>query len=473
MILVRRLFLFIIFFVLFFSCNNYKTTELNVQTSFRDLGGIIERGKLVAITDYNSISYFLYKGEPMGFNFELLGAFASYLGVDLEIRTENDIDKAVSLLNCGEADIVAMNLTVNCEKKDKVRFTTAISETRQVLVQRKPNKWRSLTNDRLNSLLLRNHLDLAGKVIYAQKGSYHPQRVRHLQSEIGDSIGVIEIPYGAEDLLSFVANGDIDYAVVDENYALVASAYYPDIDVSTPLSFTQKQAWAMRRNSSGELAGFFDRWLEDYRKTKSFALLFAKYYRNPRSVIIQGSRYYANTTGRVSPWDELIRQYSDSISWDWRLLAALIYQESRFDPFVTSRAGAYGLMQVMPSTGKYFGIDVTSSPENNLRAGISYIRWLDKIFRDRIPDDVERLKFILASYNAGPGHVLDAMRLASSEGIDSSVWYGAVESFILKKSEPRYYNHPEVQHGYFKGRETVAFVSDIMKRYDHYLNLLR
>ncbi len=464
--------IFIIFLVLFFSCN-HRTTELKVQNSFHDLEGIIERGKLVAVTDYNSTSYFIYKGEPMGFNYELLGAFASHLGVDLEIITENDIDRAINLLNSGEADILSMSLTVNNERKEHVRFSSTIHETRQVLVQHKPDRWRSMTADRISSLVVRNPLDLAGKVVYVQKGSSHAQRVRHLQSEIGDTIYMVELPYEAEGLVSLVARGEIDFTVCDENFALVAATYYPDIDVSTPVSFQQKQAWAMRREGSEALAGALDSWLSGYRRTKSFALLYAKYFRNPRSGIIFSSRYYANSTGRVSPWDELIRQYSDSISWDWRLLASLIYQESRFDPYVTSRAGAVGLMQVMPSTGDYFGIDVTSSPEDNLRAGVMYIRWLDDMFRERIPNDNERVKFILASYNAGPGHVLDAMRLANSEGVDSSTWHGSVEQFLTKKSHPDYYNHPEEAHGYFTGRETVSCGTAIMKRYGHYRNIIK
>jgi len=116
--------------------------------------------------------------------------------------------------------------------------------------------------------------------------------------------------------------------------------------------------------------------------------------------------------------DNLIKTYSETIDWDWRLVAALIYQESRFLPDVVSRVGAYGLMQVMPETGRNFGIDITSSPENNIRAGIKFIGWLHKIFDPLITDKNERTKFILASYNAGPGHVLDAMKLAEKNGMD-------------------------------------------------------
>jgi len=168
----------------------------------------------------------------------------------------------------------------------------------------------------------------------------------------------------------------------------------------------------------------------------------------------------------------MIRKYSGRIDWDWRLLASLICQESRFRPDVESGAGAYGLMQIMPLTGKNLGIDITSSPENNMRAGIEYINWLHSIFDAKIPDENERINFILAAYNAGPGHVLDAMKLAEKNGMDPHKWDGNVAVWLLKKSEPKYFNDEVVKNGYFRGTESVAFVSQIINRYEHYRNII-
>lgn len=176
--------------------------------------------------------------------------------------------------------------------------------------------------------------------------------------------------------------------------------------------------------------------------------------------------------GKISPYDDMIRQFSTSINWDWRLLASLICQESHFDPTVVSHSGAYGLMQVMPYTGKNFGVDITSSPENNMMAGIRYINWLHSIFDPKIPDEKERINFILASYNAGPGHVMDAMKLAEKNGMNPQKWEGNVEIWLLKKSEPQYYNDTVVKNGYFNGTESVHFVSQILDRYKHYKNII-
>ena len=212
----------------------------------------------------------------------------------------------------------------------------------------------------------------------------------------------------------------------------------------------------------GEPMGFY------YKPLKSFS----DHFKNARSSIIVKSDYYSLNTGKVSEYDDMIRKFSASIKWDWRLLASLICQESHFDPNVESYAGAYGLMQIMPVTGRNFGIDITSSPENNMKAGILYINWLHSIFGPKIFDENERLNFILAAYNAGPGHVLDAMKLAEKNGMDPQKWDGNVALWLLKKSDPQYYNDIVVKNGYFRGTESVNFVSEVRKRFERYKNII-
>ena len=123
-----------------------------------------------------------------------------------------------------------------------------------------------------------------------------------------------------------------------------------------------------------------------------------------KSAEIVKSDYFTISSGKISAYDQAIRRYSDQIDWDWRLVASMIYQESRFDPNARSWAGAYGLMQLMPTTARRFGVNHNSSPEQHIRAGIQYIKWLQDRFEDRVPDENERIKFILAAYNVGYGH---------------------------------------------------------------------
>lgn len=468
----RLLLIVLLYIVTTYSCNTYSDNDNQSFVIQRDLTQLRERGKLVAITDYNSTSYFIYKGEPMGFQYELLQEFADYLNLELEIITENDLYVSFDMLNRGDADLMALNLAINNQRKEFVRFTTPIGYTRQVLVQRKPDNWLQITRDDLDRELVRNQLDLAGKTVYVQSGSSYAQRLRTLQDEIGDSINIIEVPVEVEELISLVANKEIDYTVCDENVGRVNRTYYSNLDVDTPVSFPQNYGWAMRKTGSNELAESLNNWINNFKTSRSYALLYAKYFKNSRSSRIVKSDSYSLLTGKVSEYDSYFMQYSDSIGWDWRLLASLVAQESRFDPGVTSWAGAYGLMQLMPSTGDHFGIDVKISPENNIKAGIRYITWLQELFKDKVKDEDERLKFILAAYNVGPGHVLDARQLARKYGRDPEVWDDNVAYFILKKSDPEFYHDPVVEHGFCRGEEPFNYVTEILDRYTHYLNIV-
>jgi membrane-bound lytic murein transglycosylase F len=430
------------------------------------------RGKVIAVTDFNSTNYFIYKGEPMGFHYELLRQFADYLNLNLEIVTENDINKSFEMLKSGQADILAVDLAILSSRKKIVRFTEPISQTRQVIVQRKPDRWSSMDGSEIEKKLIRNQLDLAGKTVYVQVGASSFECLKNLEDEIGDTISIVEVPFETEELISMVARGEIDFAVCDENIAIVNAGYFPVIDVATPVSFTQNLAWAIRKENSDKLEIALNAWISAFKKTNSYSFLYAKYFRNNRSPTIFTNDHYTFTSGKVSQWDNMIKSYSDSLMWDWRLLASLVCQESRFDPDVRSWAGAVGLMQILPETGKSFGIDVKASPEANMKAGILYITYLQNFFSDKVPDSTERLKFVLAAYNAGAGNIIDAMKLARKHGKNPVLWDNNVATYLEKKSEPLYYNDPVVENGYCRGDESVNFVSQVLKRYSEYKSII-
>lgn len=409
----------------------------------------------------------------MGYQYELLQLLAEQLGVKLEVKVENDIDENFRMLMEGECDIIGINLTVTKERAKIIDFTYPHSQTHQVLVQRKIENWKNFSEEEIDANLLRNQLDIAGKVVYVQKGTSYAQRMKNLSDEIGDSIKLIESSdKEVEELIELVASGEIDYTVADENVALVNQIYYPNLDVKTAVSFPQNLAWGLRKGDD-LLKTEIDNWLKEFKNSLEYALIYNKYFKNPRSVKIVESDYYSKTTGKVSGYDDYIKKYSTNIDWDWRLLASLIYQESRFKPNVKSWAGAYGLMQLMPTTAHRFGVNRNSSPEKQIKAGVDFIKWLDKRFENRgITDEEEKIKFILASYNVGLGHILDARRLAEKEGKDPDKWDNNVDEFILKKSNPKYYKDPVVKYGYCRGSETYNYVTEILDRYEHYKNII-
>ncbi len=455
---------------LFISSGIYFEKSQEIQITLDDLDIIKEKGKIVVLTDYNSTSYFIYRGQPMGYQYELLQELADYFGLQLEVIVSNDLNNSFNKLENGDVDLIAANLTVTKQRKQIMDFTIPHSQTRQVLVQRKPDNWENLDEKSLEASLIRDQLDLAGKTVYVQANSSHAVRLKNLSDEIGENINIVEANEEVEHLISLVASGEIDYTVSDENVAQVNQNYYQNIDVETPLSFHQNLAWAVRKNS-GKLLTEINEWLAQFKETREYKLIYTKYFQNNRSAQIVESDYYTLTSGRISAYDDYIKTYSEELGWDWRLIASLMYQESRFQPNVRSWAGAFGLMQMMPSTASKFGINANSSYEQQIRAGIKFLMWLEHRL-DFIEDHDEKIKFTLAAYNVGLGHIIDARNLAEKNGSNPDIWEDSVDKYLLSKSDPKFYNDPVVKYGYCRGKETYAYVRDIMERYEHYRNLI-
>lgn len=465
----------LIFLLGLVSCTrNYSSKADAVLTENSNvLEKIRQSGKLVALTDYNSTNYYIYRGTPMGYQFELLQSFADHLGVKLEIVTNNDLEESFNQLMTGQVDLISIGLTKTTERIALVDFTDPIDQSRQVLVQRKPENWRKMkTADEIDALLIRNQIELAGKTIVIQKETSFLERLINLSEEIGDSIFIIEDPeMEVEELISRVATGQIDYTISDEHIALVNQRYFPDIDVKTDISYPQNLSWVVQKGQDS-LRIAVNTWLEGFKKSLSSRLIYDKYFNNQRSINYARSEYHSIGGGKISPYDEVVKTISSRYNLDWRLVSSLIYQESGFKPDAKSWVGAYGLMQLMPSTAEMFGVDSLSSPEQQIEAGIKFIRWLDR----QIPEEVleeERIKFTLAAYNVGLAHVYDARRLAQKYDSDPNIWTGSVDTFLRQKSNPKFYRDSVVRYGYCRGEEPYNFVIEIMDRYDHYKNLIK
>ncbi|AHM60830.1 lytic transglycosylase [Flammeovirgaceae bacterium 311] len=439
-----------------------------------DLPEIKKRGRLIAIVDNSSTSYFIYKGQAMGYEYDLLSRLAQKLGVDLEIIITTSLDEALEMLQRGEGDIIAHNLTITKERREKIAFTLHHNEVRQMLVQRKPQSWRNMTLDNIDKKLIRNPLDLAGKEVHVKKNSSHFSRLVNLSDEIGSDITIVEEDptVEVEALIKKVANGDIDYTVADENVALLNAAYYSNLDVSTPVSFHQRIAWGVRTNAP-DLLKAVNGWIREIRKTPDYAVIYNKYFKNRSNMKMLASSNYSSISGsQISPYDKHIKEAASRIGWDWRLLAAVVYQESKFNPEAESWMGAAGLMQLMPETAEIFGAENPLDPKQSIMAGANYLQWLDKFWTDEVPDPEERKKFVLASYNVGQGHVLDARKLARKHGRSPEIWEEHVAYFLEKKADPAFYNDEVVSLGYCRGGEPVRYVKNIMQRQARYRQLI-
>jgi membrane-bound lytic murein transglycosylase F len=472
--LLRNYILLLFLFLSAFSCNVLSPSQPESEPVVEiDLNQIVERGYLNVLVDNNSFSYFIYKGRSMGYEYELIKNLASHLNVELRIKVVSGIERAIVQLNEGGGDILAFPLTVTKERTELVEFTRTQFESYQVLVQRKPENWRKLTVDQVEKQLIRNPAELIGKEVYVMAESSFAQRLKHLSEEIGGEISIRQDSAGAEteNLIRAVAMGDIDYTVTDHLIARVNTTYFPNIDVNTTLSLPQQIAWAVRKNSP-ELKVAIDEWLAKIKKEPTFMVIFNRYFNSPRTSLLRVKSDYSSLGGnKISPYDEMIKEESGKLGWDWRLLAAIVYQESKFDPAGESWAGARGLMQLMPETANRFGVTDPNDPRQSLRGGVRFLKHLDKYWEKDIVDPNERLKFILASYNAGLTHIIDARKLAIKYGEDPMVW-SVVESYLLKKVDPQYYRDPVVMAGYCKCEEPVNYVREILARYEEYLLLI-
>lgn len=457
-------FLFFIGFLVLTTCISDSGINTNVNV---DIAEIKSRGKIVAVTNYNTTDYFVYKGTPMGFQFEILQRYAESTGIQLELIASNDMDDVTQMLLEGKCDVIAINMPVTLEHSKYLSFTNSLMQTRQVLVQRK----RDYSQQEGSAEAIRNPLDLAGKSIVVQRGTAYAKRLHNLSDEIGQKIDIVEVPEDEEQLIQFVAGGEIDFTVCDENTAIVNQKLFPQLDVETYVSFPQNMAWAVRK-SSNELLGSLNSFIDREMKNGMVSILKNKYYQNQWTAAIVNSDYFVLNTGQLSPYDDLIKKYSEELQWDWRLLAALIYQESNFNPSVKSYRGAIGLMQLMPNTASLYGIDTNSvkRPLTNISTGVKYLKWLDNKFLSIVPNKDERVKFVLAAYNIGIGHILDAQLLTKKYGKNMEKW-DDVKEYLLNKSMPKYYQDTLVRFGYCKGVQTYNYVAGVLSCFMHYKNI--
>jgi membrane-bound lytic murein transglycosylase F len=469
--------LLILFALLFFACNttDIQTANHSAPLFHKDLDSIQRIGKLKVLVEYNATSYFIYKGIPLGFEYELLKKYADHMNLELEVTPIKNMDSIFVNLNNGSADIVAANLTVTEERLIKSGFTHPVLITQQVLIQRKPDNWLQLKRAVIKKQLLQSPLELVGKKVTVSKGSSFYPRIQSLSNEIGGKIDidVVSGEFSVAELIEKVSTQEIAYTIADKNLATVHQWEYPNIDAHLTISLDQHIAWSTRKNAT-KLTASINEWLIDYQKTKYFSMLYTKYFKNRKGYNKRTSnKYYSLSGNAISPYDEIFQKHAPKLGWDWELLTAMVYQESHFSNEARGWGGSFGLMQFMPKTGAKFGVDTTSSAHENIVAGVNYLSYLDRYWAPIISDSLERIPFIIASYNVGPGHILDARRLAVKYGKDPFIWKDNVDFYLLNKSKSKYYKDEVVRNGYCKGFITYAYVQEILERCEHYKNITR
>lgn len=313
---------------------------------------------------------------------------------------------------------------------------------------------------------------------------------REYAKSIGASVRV-DVSRNQKDLVRKLMNGEGDFVACQMDIVDSLTSQMTFVGESILTSFMdsvsrqrkdeslrprQHAAWAVRKDSP-LLSASLLQWMVAHQKdffeytTIRIKSSGGRTYTPRRKV---SSPILNAAKGEISLYDNIFKQYAIQCGWDWRLMAAQAYQESSFDPQAVSFMGAMGLMQLMPSTAREVGVSQSEvfNPTSNVRGAAQVIKKLNTRYA-AIANADERINFILAAYNAGPGHLDDARALAKKYGKNPNVWLGNVDVFVLKMSDPEYYNQPDVKHGYFRGSETYDYVNSIRTRWSDYKRKIR
>lgn len=451
---MKRFFNILLLFVLvlFFSCNQGVDTK-----NHRDLPQILESDTLVVATLYGPISYFNYKENEMGYEYEFVKQLCKELNVELKLYVAQNLNSMLEMLENSNVDLVAYRVPYTEENKEKIEFTKREYISNQVLVQCK------------SDTIVKDVLQLSGKKVIVPDNSIYSKRIHFLNDEIGGGIIVEYSPdtIKVEDLIADVAHHKISYTFAEKDIARLNKTYFGNLDYSLDVSFPQRAAWCVSKQSP-ELLEYINTWVKKSNKTATNSAIYNKYFEKSKYFESEGYKKIPSHN-RISSYDEYFKKYASIVGWDWRLLAAIAYKESKFDPTVVSWAGACGIMQIMPTTAISLGLteEEFHDPEKNIKASVQYLRKMEKLFPN-ITDTNEQVKFVLASYNAGPGHIFDARALAVKNGLDPDIWEN-VKDYLRMKSDPIYYNDEVCKYGYCRGEEPINYVDEIMRKYSDYI----
>ena len=432
----------------------------------RDLDQMQSSGVLRLITHYNSSSYFIHKGGQAGFDFELISHFAREQGLSVEVVVPEPNEELVSLLNSGRGDVICAGLGPLPSMERWLAMTRPTNFVSKVIVLPHDSP-RGEDWDSLSGLTL---------TIAANDG-YRTELLK-LKDDNRLRFFVTTGRPGAdpEELVAQVDRGEIEAVVVDDVVARTAMMHLENLKTGPILGPRRPTVWYVRQNSP-ELKIALNNYLRQNfwmgsdghpRRSQTYGIIHDRYFENPLTVRgFREAAYRPDKSGAISIYDDLIRTRAEAAGFDWRLIAAQIYQESRFYPRAHSRADARGLMQVIP---RFAGAqrDSLFEPTANLTAGLRLLKgtWRSYAYLDSL----DRLRFTLAEYHAGHGHVTDARQLTMEMGRDPNQWAGSLAIALPRLMERRHFS--TTRHGYYGGAKTVNYVEEILNRYRMYRRLV-
>lgn len=414
------------------------------------LAEVLASGELRVVTRNAATTYYQGPDGPTGPEYELARGFAATLGLDLRIIIEANVDGVLRALERGRADLAAAGLTVTEPRSRRFRFTEPYQEvTEQVIYRRGETRPRELDD-----------LDAPLEVV---AGSSHAEHLQRLNLEHPGLEWVQNAQTSSEELLALVSEGLSDYAVADSNEFRLNRRYYPELKVAFDLSEPRPLAWAFPGDEDDSLyraAVAYFRRIDDNGR---LAHLLERHYGHVDDFDYVGTRHFQRQARQRLPrYRQLFRTAAEETGVDWRLLAAMAYQESHWRPGAVSPTGVKGIMMLTQATARQMGVEQRTDPVQSIRGGARYLRrLLDKV-PERIPEP-DRLWFALAAYNVGFMHLEDARIITETRGADPDKWADVKERLPLLRKK-RWYRW--TRYGYARGDEAVEYVENIRGYYD-------
>ena len=437
-----------------FIAEHHITTTSSEKRTY-DLNQLQQKKLTLRMITRNSPeTYFLWRGELKGFEYELMREFAKRQKLRLEVIVADNYQQMEQLLKEGQGDVIAAGISRTENRKSSLKFSFRYNRVAELLVANKNNQ------------PIQQFEDLKNRTIFIRQSSAFWDTAQQLVKDYGVKLVAVDENYSTELLIGQVNNGEIDLTIADSNLINIEKRFSDNLSTPLVLKEDVPHAYAVRNNNS-ELLNALNQFIKKEYRGTFYNVVKNKYFSNEKRLKQYREKRITEDSG-LSPYDSLVKQYARLYQFDWRLITAQMFQESRFDPLAKSSAGAQGLMQLLPRTANEMGFTDLTKPQESIAAGTQYLQWTSERFANDMPLS-EKIYFALAAYNAGFGHVKDAQRLAKRMNLRSDKWFNHVEKAMLLLQKPEYYK--KSRFGYCRGSEPVNYVREIQQRYLSYIKI--
>jgi len=423
-------------------------TACDKKNAPASLSRILDRGYINIGTIFGPTNYYTTANGFAGFEYELAKKYADSLNVELRIIPSYSLDELFIKLNTGEVDVIAAGLSITDKRLQRFRFAPTYETISQKLVFKQGN------------VRPRKVEDLTGKLMVIS-GSSYVENLEVLKNTHSELTWQETTEFDSEELLAKVLNGEIDYTIMDSNNLAINRSYYPEISIGFSIDKPEPLAWMVSKNSADDILASLVEFFGFVHHDGTLLALDDKYYGHIEKFNYVETRTFIKAVEKTLPkYRPLFEKYAQEL--DWRLLAAISYQESHWNPTARSYTGVRGMMMLTLATAKQMGIKSRLDTEQSIRGGAKYFKRMIAMMPDRIPSP-DRTWFALASYNIGFGHLNDARIITQRQGGDPDRWVEVKKRLPLLQQK-KYYK--KTKHGYARGEEPVHYVDNIRRFYD-------